>query len=119
MSLVEYRETIDYTWCLARQFDRVAEAITEAGRKANKASAVEAVCFAAYALSILAAPFTEASFSLRECLRLARDGKLLVALEEASRLVSTIARELDCRGLLIRKTELLLGRFEEGGGHEG
>ncbi len=53
MSFVEYRESVDYVWVLARAFDRWAEAVAEAGRKANKAVAAEAVCFAAHALAAL------------------------------------------------------------------
>ncbi len=33
MSLVEYRETVDYVWVLARQFDRWVEAVNDGGRK--------------------------------------------------------------------------------------
>jgi len=121
MSFVEYRESIDYVWVLARAFDRWAEAVAEAGRKANKAVAAEAVCFTAHALSILAAPFVSTGFDLRSCIRLCRDGRPLAALEQASRLVEELARELDRRGLLVRKTELLTGRFEGGehGAHPG
>lgn len=91
--------------------------MSEAGRKANKASAVEAVCFAAHALSILAAPFVSTGFDLRSCIRLCRDGRPLAALEQASRLVEELARELDRRGLLVRKAELLVGSY--GGGSSG
>ena len=115
MSFVEYRETVDYVWVLARAFDRWAEAVAEAGRKANKASAVEAVCFAAHALAALAAPSSGNGFRLRRCVELAREGKPMTALEEASSFVAMLAKELERRGLLVRKTELLTGRFGEGG----
>ena len=118
MSFVEYRETVDYVWVLARASDRWAEAVAEAGRKANKASAVEAVCFAAHALAVLAAPFASNGFDLKGCIKLCRDGRPLAALEAASRLVMEVARELDRRGLLVRRVELLTGRFGEGGGEE-
>jgi len=114
MSFVEYRESIDYVWVLARAFDRWAEAAAEMGKRGNKAAAAEAVCFAAHALSILAAPFVNTGFDLRSCIRLARDGRPLAALEQASRLVEELARELDRRGLLVRKAELLVGSY--GGG---
>ncbi len=117
MSFAEYRETVDYVWVLARAFDRWAEAVAEAGKRSNKAAAVEAVCFAAHALSILAAPFVNTSFDLKSCIKLCRDGRPLAALEAASVLVVEIAKELDRRGLLVRKTELLMGSY--GGGEHG
>ena len=117
MSFVEYRESIDYVWVLARAFDRWAEAVAETGKRSNKAAAAEAVCFAAHALSVLAAPFASNGFDLRDCIRLCRDGKPLTALEKASRYVAELARELDRRGLLIRRTELLRGAY--GGGEHG
>ncbi|RUM47493.1 MAG: hypothetical protein DSY37_02240 [Hyperthermus sp.] len=121
MSFVEYRETIDYVWVLARAFDRWAEAVAEAGRRPNKAAAVEAVCFAAHALAALAAPFSGNGFNLRRCVELARDGRPLAALEEASSFVAMLARELDRRGLLVRRTELLMGSYggEVGGADTG
>ena len=117
MSYIEYRETIDYVWVLARAFDRWAEAVAETGKRSNKAAAAEAVCFAAHALAVLTAPFTGKGFDLRGCIGLARSGKPLSALEETSELVVLIARELDRRRLLVKKTELLRGAY--GGGEHG
>ena len=117
MSFVEYRETVDYVWVLARAFDRWAEAVAEAGKRSNKAAAVEAVCFATHSIAVLASPFAKAAFDLRGCIRLCRDGRPLAALEAASGLVVEIARELDRRGLLVRKAELLVGSY--GGGEHG
>jgi len=114
---VEYRESLGYVWVLARQFDRFAEAVSEAGKRGNKAAAVEAVCFTVHALAVLASPLVGVGFDLRRCVSLCRKGNPLAALEEASELVEAIARELDKRGLLIRRSELLVGSY--GGGSHG
>ena len=90
---------------MARAFDRWTDVVAEAGKRSNKAAAVEASCFAARALSVLAAPFARGSFDPKSCIKLCRDGGPLAAFEAGHG-----DREgADPRHLLVRKTGLFMG----------
>lgn len=115
MGVTEYRETIDYTWVVSRQLDRVAEALSRINYNTPGIGA-RRLYMAVEALVTVAGPFVtgEAWEKLRAAERLLNSGKPLGAVELLEEAVHAVLRDLDRRGVLIRKTELLTGAY--GGG---
>ena len=111
--LVEYRDTLDYTWVIARQLDRIAEAMTMVSFEAP-GPGVARVYSAMRALLAVARPFVP-----RQCwLRLERAalmiqrGRPLAALAEMELALADLLAELDRKGLLLYKRSLAVGGFE-------
>jgi hypothetical protein len=111
----EYFETVDYTWALARQLDRVAEAYTSIDPKTPGIGLRRLVMAvrALYALARIFAP-REGLEALARAEALARGGRPLAGLSEIDRALESLLRVLYNKGLLIRKQELPVGSF--GGG---
>ncbi len=108
----EYYETIDYTWAIARQLDRVAEAYSKIDPSVpglgvrRLLMAVRAL----YALARLWAP-REGLEALEEAERLSEEGRNKAALRMLDRALELILRELDRKGLLVRKSDLPVGAY--------
>ncbi len=108
----EYYESIDYTWALARQLDRIAEAYTRVDPRApgiglgRLLMAVRAL----YTLARIWAPESGVE-ALRRAEILARKSKVWQALIELDRSLELLLRELDKRGLLVKKQEYSVGSF--------
>lgn len=114
MSYTEYRETVDYTWVVARQLDRVAEAISRVDPRAPGLG-VRRVYVAIRALVDLAHPFINrerAHEKLRRADQLTRANKYWDALDVLEELLGLILEELDRKKLLVRRKEIM-GVVEE------
>ena len=114
MSYTEYRETVDYTWVVARQLDRVAEVLSSINYNTPGIGA-RRLYMAVEALVTITAPFVsgEAREKLREASTLLAAGKPLSAIKALQETVGLVLRDLDRKKILIRKTELLTGEFGE------
>ena len=108
----EYFESVDYTWTLARQLDRVAEAYTGVDPRAPGIG-LGRLLMAVRALYVLARIWApEAGVeALRRAEMLARKSRVWQALAELDRSLELLLRELDKRGLLLRKQELPVGSW--------
>ena len=114
MGFTEYRETVDYTWVVARQLDRVAEAISRVDPRAPGLG-VRRVYVAVRALVDLAHPFIERDVSgqrLRRADQLIRANKHWDALAVLEELLGLILEELDRKKLLVRRKDIM-GVVEE------
>ena len=110
-SRTEYYESVDYTWALARQLDRVADAYSRIDPRApglglgRLLMAVRAL----YSLAGIWAP-REGLEALRRAE--ASRARAWRALGELDRALALLLGELDRRGLLVRKRELPVGSWE-------
>ncbi len=112
MSVTEYRETIDYTWVVARQLDRVAEALTKLSYDAVGVGLRRAY-MAVRALHTITQPLMKEDLRgmLREVLKYIKEGNNSRALDTLESVVGAVLKELDRRGLLVRRHELLTGEY--------
>ena len=114
MVYTEYRETVDYTWVVARQLDRVAEAISGVDPRAPGLG-VRRVYVAVRALVDLSHPFIDrerAKERLRRADQLIRANKHWDALAQLEELLGLILEELDRKKLLVRRKDIM-GVVEE------
>ena len=115
----KYYESVDYTWALARQLDRVADAYSRIDPRApglglgRLLMAVRAL----YSLASIWAP-REGLEALRRAEAEASRARAWRALSEIDRALGLLLGELDKRGLLVRKQELPVGSYGFPGGEE-
>jgi len=118
----EYRETIDYTTVINRQWDRVSEAATLVGNTTNvpQRQRLKYYLFAVWTLARRAAIilWDEKEFERIEkkflslLKELEKDNAMVKVWLELGRIEYRIGRELDKRNILIRKRVLERGAFE-------
>ena len=108
----EYYESVDYTWALARQLDRVAEAYSQIDPRLPGIG-VKRLLMAVRALYVLASLWAPPGGreALGKAQRLVDANSHMRALGEIDRALELLLRELDRRGLLVRKQELPVGAY--------
>ncbi len=114
MGFVEYRETVDYTWVVARQLDRVADAMTRIDPR-MPGLGVRRVLVAVRALVAVVQPFVERSklmAILEDAERLVAGNRHWKALDRIEVVLGLVLAELDRRKLLVRRKDIM-GVVEE------
>ena len=111
--IVEYKETVDYTWVIARALDRVLESYAAVSYD-TPGPGIRKLLMAVRALYAAVRPLVapEIGGRLAEADRLVRSGRHRQALQAIDDIIHDILEELDRRGLLIR-SKRLMGVVEE------
>ncbi|MEB3861460.1 MAG: hypothetical protein GSR84_04480 [Desulfurococcales archaeon] len=113
MSIVEYKETIDYTWVISRQLDRVADAYSSIDYEVP-GPGIRRMYMAVRGLWLLTQIYLgdEAKKLLAEASAAISDGRNIEALRKIEDVVGLILAKLDNMGLLVRYKRLM-GVVEE------
>lgn len=111
----EYYESVDYTWVLARQLDRIAAAYTAIDPKAPGLG-LKRLLMAVRAFYMLASLFApkEGVEALKRAEELSREARAYSALDALDDAVGRLLKVLNEKGLLLRKTDLPVGRYSGG-----
>jgi len=114
VSRVEYFETVDFTWTVARQLDRVMDAYSRIEYE-SPGIGVRRLYMTLRALYALTSFMVDGSAGVKlsrasTLMRDGRHGEALIAMDEALR---TILESLDKKGILVRKGEYAMGRYGE------
>ena len=111
-SRVEYFETVDFTWTVARQLDRVMDAYTSIEYD-SPGIGVRRLYMALRALYALTSFMVSDALGrkLFEASRLMREGKAREALAVMDEVLRGILEGLDRKGVLLRKQEYAIGAF--------
>jgi len=107
MSLVEYRETVDFTWVLARHLDRILESYSRIDPR-EPVHGLRHLYVALRGLLVAASPFINYE-ELRQKLRDAVKQRSWDLFDEV---LSEVINALNRRGLLIRYNELARGEYD-------